>query len=183
VDYAKQEKAHDELQKLKMSPGDVDGYISQFQMLGHSAHMNLNNLATLQLFAHSLLNSLADACINRESPNSFKQWAEATQRQHRNFLRKQVIHKDYRSAHPPPPPQGRWASLFQNRNQGRAPAPQQPHRNPNTIDTSAGKATTKEQKKKFHVEGQCYECERQGHMVRECPNKKTKVRSIDITKV
>jgi len=34
-----------------MLPRDVDGYISQFQMLGHSAHMNLNDPAALRLFA------------------------------------------------------------------------------------------------------------------------------------
>jgi len=66
------------------------------------------------------------------------------------------------------------AGLF-NRNQGRASAPQLPYRNPNTMDTSAGKATTKEQKKKFHAEGHCYECKRQGHMAWDCSTKKTKV--------
>ncbi len=126
VDYAEQEKAHNELQRLKMSPRDVDGYISQFQMLGHSAHMDLNDPTALCLFVRGLPNSLADACIDRESPDSFEQWAKAAQRQHRNFLRKQAIHKDYGSACPPPPPQGRWAGLFQNRNQGRAPASQLP---------------------------------------------------------
>jgi hypothetical protein len=42
------------------------------------------------------------------------------------------------------------------------------------MDTSAGKATTEEQKAKFCKEGCCYECKRQGHMVRDCPSKKTK---------
>ena len=51
------------------------------------------------------------------------------------------------------------------------------------MDTSAGKATTEEQKKKFHAEGQCYECEHQGHMARDCPTKKLKARSAEITKV
>jgi hypothetical protein len=49
------------------------------------------------------------------------------------------------------------------------------------MDTSAGKATIKEQKKKFHAEGCCFECERQGHIVWECPSKKTKVCSAEIT--
>jgi len=47
VDYAEQEKAHDELYKLKMAPGDIDRYISQFQMLGHCTYMNLNNPSAL----------------------------------------------------------------------------------------------------------------------------------------
>ncbi len=51
------------------------------------------------------------------------------------------------------------------------------------MDTSAGKATTEEQKKKFWAEGRCYECERQGHMAWDCPTKKTKVWSTEITEV
>jgi len=35
VDYAQQEKAQDELQKLKMTNANIDEYISEFQMLGH----------------------------------------------------------------------------------------------------------------------------------------------------
>ena len=49
------------------------------------------------------------------------------------------------------------------------------------MDTLAGKATTEEQKVKFHKEGRCYECERQGHMARDCPSKKPKVRSAELT--
>jgi hypothetical protein len=48
------------------------------------------------------------------------------------------------------------------------------------MDTSAGKATTEEQKAKFHEEGCCYECERQGHMARNCPSKKTKARGTNV---
>ena len=49
------------------------------------------------------------------------------------------------------------------------------------MDTSAGKASTEEQKKKFHLEGRCFECEKQGHITRNCPTKKTQVRSAEIT--
>ena len=48
------------------------------------------------------------------------------------------------------------------------------------MDTSAGKATTEEQKAKFRQEGRCYECERQGHMARNCPSKKPKARSTEL---
>jgi hypothetical protein len=47
MDYAQQEKAHDNLQKLKMTGGNIDEYISEFQMLGHQVHMDLNDLAAL----------------------------------------------------------------------------------------------------------------------------------------
>jgi len=49
------------------------------------------------------------------------------------------------------------------------------------MDTLAGKATTEEQKAKFHKEGRCYECERQGYMARDCPSKKSKARGAELT--
>jgi hypothetical protein len=49
------------------------------------------------------------------------------------------------------------------------------------MDTLARKATTEEQKKKFHAKGHCFECEKQGHIAWECPTKKTKVCSAEIT--
>lgn len=36
------------------------------------------------------------------------------------------------------------------------------------------KVETEEQKKKFRQEGRCFECHKQGHMARHCPNKKKK---------
>jgi hypothetical protein len=48
------------------------------------------------------------------------------------------------------------------------------------MDTSAGKATTEEQKVKFSLEGRCFECEKQGHISRNCPTKKTKAHSAKV---
>jgi hypothetical protein len=179
VDYAQQEKAHDDLQKLKMTGGNIDKYISEFQMLGHQAHMDLDDPAALWLFARGLPHSLADACIDLDGPESFEQWRNSTQRQHRAWLKKQALHRDYNKLPAPKPQvpnQGCWQGLWNN-NRGRgmqAPHPQLQRRDPNTMDTSAGKATMKEQKAKFRKEGCCYERERQGHMAWDCPSKKTK---------
>jgi hypothetical protein len=186
VDYAQQEKAHDDLQKLKMTGGNIDEYISEFQMLGHMAHMDLDDPAALRLFARGLPNSLADACIDLDGPESFEQWRNSAQRQHRAWLKKQALHRDYNKPPAPKPQvpnQGRWQGLWNNRG-GRgaqAPRPQLQRRDPNAMDTSAGKATTEEQKAKFRKEGRCYECERQGHMARDCPSKKSKARGAELT--
>jgi len=104
VDYAQQEKAQDELQKLKMTSGNIDEYISEFQMLGHQAHMDLDDPAALRLFARGLPNALADACIDLDGPESFEQWRNSAQRQHRAWLKKQAIHRDYNKP-PAPKPQ------------------------------------------------------------------------------
>ena len=47
------------------------------------------------------------------------------------------------------------------------------------MDTSAGaarKATTKEEKKLYREKGRCFECGKQGHLARTCPDKKAKAR-------
>ena len=134
-------------------------------MLGHQAHMDLDDLAALRLFARGLPNTLANACIDLDGPEFFEQWRNSAQRQHRAWLKKQPIHHDYNKPPAPKlqiPNQGHWQGLWNNRG-GRgaqAPRPQLQRKDPNVMDTSAGKATTEEQKAKFRKEGCCYECER-----------------------
>jgi hypothetical protein len=48
------------------------------------------------------------------------------------------------------------------------------------MDTSAGKATTEEQKTQCRKEGHCYECNKQGHMARDCPSKKSRAHSAEL---
>jgi len=64
-------------------------------MLGHQAGMDLDEVTALRLFARGLPEKLADACIDLDGPKSFEQWRNSTQRQHRAFLKKQAIHRDY----------------------------------------------------------------------------------------
>jgi len=54
-----------------MTQGNINEYISEFQMLGHQAHIDLDDPAALRLFARGLPNGLADSCINLDSPESF----------------------------------------------------------------------------------------------------------------
>jgi hypothetical protein len=100
VDYAKHKCTQDELRKLKMKDSNVDEYIASFQLLGHHAGMNLDDPSALQLFAQGLPKSLTDSCINIDSPENFKQWANAVQRHHQNYLKKLAVHQDYTSPHP-----------------------------------------------------------------------------------
>jgi len=57
-----------------MTDGNIDEYIFKFQMLGHQKHMNLDNPMALRLFARGLPNKLANACIDLNGLESFKQW-------------------------------------------------------------------------------------------------------------
>ena len=60
MDYAQQEKAYNNLQKLRMTGRNIDKYISEFQMLGHQVHMDLDDPAVLWLFARGLSDKLAN---------------------------------------------------------------------------------------------------------------------------
>ena len=109
---------------------------------------------------------------------------QSAQRQQKSYLLKKAIFGNYDG-----PPQQRdnrnqgnqpqrqgffWRPCNQgNQGGGRAQAPraQFPHRDPNAMDTSAGKATTEVKKKKHMEEGRCFFCSRLGHIARNCPNK------------
>ena len=47
------------------------------------------------------------------------------------------------------------------------------------MDTSAviRKATNDKERKEYRKTGRCFECGKQGHLVRDCPNKKPRVRT------
>jgi hypothetical protein len=157
-----------------MKEGNVDEYITTFQLLGHCVGVDLNDPSVLHLFAQGLLKSLAKSCINIESPKNFEQWTSAAQRQQRNWLRKQALRSDYTSSCPQQQGSNCGGFFWCRRNQGNM----QPTRlhlqpcDPNAMDTSAvaHKATTKTEKEKYQKEGQCFECGKQGHMVQDCLN-------------
>ena len=67
-------------------------------------HMDLDDPAALWLFARGLSDKLANACIDLDGPALFKQWRNSTQRQHKVWLKKQAIHKDYNKLQAPRPP-------------------------------------------------------------------------------
>jgi Retrotransposon gag protein len=179
IDYTEHERAQDELVKLKMQGGDVDGYITSFKFLSHRAGMDLNDPTALHLFARGLPRTLADACIDIDNLETFCQWANAAQRQQRNWMHKRAIHGEYGQTQPHTnQPAGNrffWCCPAP----GNAPRPQLPPHNPNAMDTSATarKAKTEAEKEKHHLKGRCYKCSKQGHVACNCPDKKTSVQA------
>src|SRR5258708_9515713 len=78
VDYVVKEKAQDKLHKLKMKEGNINQYITNFQLLAMDANVNLDEPTVLQLFYFGLPPQLVEKCIYHDLPNDFDFWAKAT---------------------------------------------------------------------------------------------------------
>jgi len=53
------------------------------------------------------------------------------------------------------------------------------------MDTSAviRKATNDKEQEEYRKTGRCFECGKQGHLVRDCPNKKTRARTTHTVQI
>jgi hypothetical protein len=83
VDYAEHECTNKELSKLKMKDGNVDHYIASFQQLAcHRGH-NLNQPSVMTQFMQGLPQHLSDVCFEMHDPDTFNEWTQSAQRNHR----------------------------------------------------------------------------------------------------
>ena len=114
IDYAVHKKAHDDLRKLKMSGGNVNQYIADFEFLAQHARIDVNNPTAIRLFSEGMPFSLAKSCIKLEQPKSFEQWAKAAQAQQRNYILIQGLKrsKDGSTMTRPPPAQNTARNPF-----------------------------------------------------------------------
>ena len=93
--YAECERAQDKLKKLKMKGDNLDEYLATFETLGQHGELDPNNPSNLQTFALGLPQSLANACIRMENPESYKQWRAAVQHQQKIYLKTKALHSEY----------------------------------------------------------------------------------------
>ena len=193
INYVAREKAHDDLRKLKMQGGNVDQYVADFQFLASRAEINVNDPAAIRLFQLGLPIPLAEACIDLEKPANFEQWTLAAQAQQRGWIQKKGL-RAQKEGNMLSRNQGNQTTSQKNNNQRgqffwrqnnggntRPSRTQLPPWDPNAMDTSATvrKATTEAEKQKHRQEGQCFECSKQGHIARMCPNKKTCAQTLN----
>jgi hypothetical protein len=99
--------------------------------------MNPDEPSVQWLFARGLPRTLADTCIDINNPETFCQWASATQKHHHNWLHKRAIHGKYgqTQSHTNPTTGNqvpRYHSLPRN-----TPHPWLPPSDPDAMDTSA----------------------------------------------
>jgi len=72
-DYAKRERAQDELKKLKIKNDNLDEYLATFETQALCADIDMNNHTNLRTFALGLPRSLTDARIKMENPKTYEQ--------------------------------------------------------------------------------------------------------------
>ena len=193
-DYAECERAQDELKKLKMKNDNLDEYLATFETHALCADIDMNDHTNLQTFTLGLPRSLANACIKMENPKTYKQWRATVQHQQKIYLKTKSLHSEYRTFNTSRTQgQGQrqtsgWVwrrpggnNLGSNNQNWHGPGnhapprPCLPPQDDNAMDTSAiiRKATNDKEHKEYQKTGQCFECGKQGHLVRDCPNKKT----------
>jgi len=179
-----------------MKNDNLDEYLAAFETLALHAKLDINDPTNLQTFALGLPRSLANACIKMENPKTYEQWRATVQCQQKIYLKTKSLHLEYgtfNTNHTQGQGQRQtsgwtWcrpsgnnpASNNQNwHRQGNHTQPPQPCLPPQddyTMDMSAviHKATNDKEHEKYRKTGRCFECGKQGHLVRGCPNKKTR---------
>jgi len=196
-DYAERERAQDELKKLKMRNDNLDECLAAFETHALRTDIDMNDHTNLRTFALRLPWSLADACIKMENPKTYEQWRATVQHQQKIYLKTKSLHSEYGTFNSRTQGQGQrqtsgWVWRRPGGNNPRSnnqnwrgpgncapPRPCLPPWDDNAMDTSAviRKATNNKERKEYRKTGRCFECRKQGHLVRDCPNKKTCART------
>jgi len=202
-DYAEHERAQDELKKLKMKNDNLDEYLAAFKTQALHADIDMNDHMNLRTFALSLPWSLADACIKMENPETYEQWRATVQRQQKIYLKTKSLHSEYGTFNNHTQGQGQrqtsgWVWRHPGGNNPRSnnqnwcgpgnrapPWLRLPPQDDNAMDTSAviRKAMNDKEREEYRKMGWCFECGKQGHLVRDCPNKKTCARTTHTVQI
>jgi hypothetical protein len=170
TDTAKVQKSQGQLLTLKMKPGAIDDYIAEFERLADSAGWGRNDRGTIIQFKDGLPDALHKAVLLnvRPTPTTLEGWEDAAREQHELWVEIQAS-LGHRT---PYGRQQRWQQVLGPK--------KQPRRDPNAMDVDGAKISTLtvEERKRLQQEGRCFGCKKQGHLSRNCPDRK----KLEITK-
>ena len=144
-----------------MKQENLDNYIAEFQSLANKAGYTLDEEATLNVFQNGLSDPLVVNIIKFHHPATWNEWTSAARIQHQEyvFLKERMSSRREKRFGGT---KGQWQKAF------NCP------RDPNAMDigqTRARATLTEEEKQKLQAEGQCFRCQKQGHISHNCPQR------------
>ncbi len=163
TDTSEREDANNKLQNLHMKDGNLDQFIAEFNWLTHLADRNDETRGLIPLFHQGLPYRLAQACMNRSKwPETIHQWQAAAREENKRY----TIKKNLGLARSPKDGKERkqqWKAALKNKPRDNSI--------PMEVDAAQTRRPLTEHQEKLKKEGQCFHCEAQGHMSKECPKK------------
>ena len=160
TDTAIKSRSQKQLRELQMKQENLDDYIAEFQSLANKAGYTLDEEATLNVFQDGLPDQLVVNIVGFHHPLTWNEWTAAARLQHQEyiFLKDRTRNKEKHFGGT----KGQWKKAFSR------------PKDPNAMDigqTRARATLTEEDKQRLQAEGQCFCCQKQGHISRTCPQR------------
>ena len=164
------QKAKAEFQTIKMEGGDLDTYIARFERLARIAGYNLQDRLVLDRFGSGLTSGLYIAIVNGpDEPRTWTEWTQAAQKYQQKYLliRASLGLRNSKESKTRKKPQ----TLEQWKAAWKKPT----NRDPDTMDTTPGRARVRkidaDERTELMKAGKCFTCKKQGHLSRDCPQR------------
>jgi hypothetical protein len=189
-DTGARERAEMRLNHLLMAQHEVDIFLAQFESLAHEAQYPLDAAPTLSLLASKLPFHMMNHIYKVNRPQTFADWAAAICQYHQDNTAVQNLcglHDEGTQKKPTPQQKG-----FSPQQLAKILGIKMPTPDANAMDTrtdrnrswnqnkgtrgrvSATAPATSKDTEKQRAEGRCFTCNKQGHIARNCPDKKDK---------
>jgi hypothetical protein len=167
------EQARADLAKLEMAGDQIDEYIAKYENLLKRAEIPRTEVGALEKFREGLKKGVSLAIMRRDTwPTTLDEWEENARREVRRYnIIKEAIGgrtNPFASVR-----QNKWQEdakkVFGRRKRNDDPVPMEVDAARTYEPKNQGRQkTNNEQLKK---EGRCFKCQKQGHMMRDCPQK------------
>jgi len=130
-------RARSELSKLKMTGGDIDGFIAKFEQLARNANYTLDEPTVLDKFIKGLPTKLAEGCLNQDNPETWQEWANSARKRQGVYLKwRQILGQTTQPGQGQN--QGQKSQKGDNFNRWRQGFRSGKTHNSNTMDTTPG---------------------------------------------